>query len=143
MPSITQVPSEKTVIPLAVVGAHLSGLPLNKDLLSRGATLHECTKTSNAYKFYALTAESGPARPGLKRVTHGEKGNSIEVEIWNLPTTEFASFMGTIPSPLAIGKIEVLDGTWVSGFVCEPYGLASATDITEFGGWRNYIAQLK
>ena len=70
------------------------------------------------------------------------QGRAIEVEIWRLPTAQFGSFVAGIPAPLGIGKVELADGRWYSGFICEPYALTSATDITHLGGWRAYIASL-
>jgi allophanate hydrolase len=32
------------------------------------------------------------------------------------------------------------DGERVHGFTCEPVALEGATDITDFGGWRAYLA---
>ncbi len=127
-----------TSIPLAVVGAHLSGQPLNEQLVSRGARLAARTTTSARYRLVAL-AESVPPKPGLARVSEG--GASIEVEVWDVPAETFGSLVAAIPAPLAIGKLELADGTWVSGFVCEPVGLDGAEDITRFGAWRAYLAQ--
>jgi allophanate hydrolase len=125
-------------IPLAVVGAHLSGQPLNDQLVSRGARLAARTATSARYRLVALEA-SVPPKPGLARVPEG--GASIEVEVWDVPTESFGSFVAAVPAPLAIGKLELADGSWVSGFVCEPVGLDGAEDITRFGGWRAFLAQ--
>ncbi|KAH7143670.1 hypothetical protein EDB81DRAFT_652866 [Dactylonectria macrodidyma] len=124
-------------VPVAVVGAHLTGFPLNKDLISRGAELLNTTTTSKNYRLFALNSNSGPKKPGLQRVSD-ENGAEIEVEVWNLPKYALASFMSTIPSPLGIGSLELKDSTWVHGFVCEPLGLVDATDITTYGGWRAY-----
>ncbi|KAF7546692.1 hypothetical protein G7Z17_g8240 [Cylindrodendrum hubeiense] len=129
-------------IPVAVVGAHLTGFPLNKDLVSRGAELLTTTTTSKNYRLFALNSTSGPKKPGLQRVS-GEIGAEIEVEVWNLPKYAMASFMTTIPSPLGIGSLELKDSSWVHGFVCEPLGLVNATDITSYGGWRGYTEHLK
>ncbi|CAI6091073.1 unnamed protein product [Clonostachys chloroleuca] len=126
------------IIPIAVVGAHLTGFPLNKDLTSRNATFSKQTSTSSRYRLFALSSTSGVSKPGLKRISTDQRGKEIEVEIWNLPNSALASFMQTIPSPLSIGKIELQDRSWVHGFVCEPIGLECATDITDFGGWRSY-----
>ena len=63
----------------------------------------------------------------------------IEVEVWSVPAAEFGSFVAGIPAPLGIGKLELEDGRWLSGFLCEPYGLEGATEITVLGGWRKYI----
>jgi allophanate hydrolase len=127
-----------TSIPLAVVGAHLSGQPLNDQLVSRGAHLAARTTTSANYRLVALAA-SLPPKPGLARVTDG--GAAIEVEVWDVPADAFGSFVAAVPAPLAIGKLELADGTWVSGFICEPVGLDGAEDITDFGGWRAYLAR--
>ncbi|KAJ4328313.1 hypothetical protein N0V84_001184 [Fusarium piperis] len=125
-------------IPVAVVGAHLTGFPRNKDLVSRGAKFSKATTTSPCYRFFALNSPSGPKKPGLKRVAAGEEGSQIELEVWDLPKSSLASFMDTIPPPLAIGSVELNDGSWVRGFVCEPVGLEDAVDITSHGGRRAY-----
>jgi urea carboxylase / allophanate hydrolase len=119
---------------LVVVGAHLSGFPLNKDLTQRGASLQKCTTTSPRYKLYELQGTT-PAKPGLER---NHRGRKIEVEIWNIPLSSVGSFLSTIPSPLGLGSVELEDGRWVKGFICEPYGLEGARDVTTYGGWRNY-----
>ncbi|KAM0428926.1 hypothetical protein ACHAPT_006726 [Fusarium lateritium] len=130
-------------IPIAVVGAHLSGFPLNSDLVSRGAKLLKATTTSSCYHLFALNANSDPKKPGLKRVVASEKGSQIEVEVWDLPKSSLASFMDTVPPPLAIGLIELNDGSWIRGFVCEPVGLEDAVDITSYGGWRAFNNHLQ
>ena len=78
-----------------------------------------------------------PAKPGLVRVP--DDGAAIEVEVWDVPIEQFGSFVDGIPAPLAIGKLELADGSWVNGFVCEPVGVERATDITRFGGWRSFL----
>ncbi|KAK7712236.1 hypothetical protein SLS63_012474 [Diaporthe eres] len=128
-------------VSVAVVGAHLRGFPLNKDLTSRGATFAEATKTAPRYRLFSLATAGGAIRkPGLQRVVADRAGRSIEVEVWNVPESQFASFFGTIPSPLGLGSVELLTGSWVFGFICEPFGLDGATDISDYGGWRNYMA---
>ncbi|OLN87278.1 Urea amidolyase [Colletotrichum chlorophyti] len=125
---------------LVVVGAHLTGFPLNKDLTSRGATLETATTTSPNYKFYSLNTGGKVKKPGLRRVPSG--GSAIQVEVWGMPTTQMGSFLKTVPSPLGIGSVELADGSWALGFICEPYGLEDAIDITSFGGWRAFIESL-
>jgi urea carboxylase/allophanate hydrolase len=120
---------------IAVAGAHLSSFPLNKDLTNLGGTLHKRTKTSPRYKLYELQ-NTTPAKPGLVRDQRG--GRSIEIEIWRIPISNVGSFLETISTPLGLGSIEIEDGTWVKGFICEPYGLEGAKDVTAFGGWRSY-----
>ena len=118
---------------VAVCGAHLQGQPLNHQLTSRGARLVQRTTTAPHYRLYALP---DGRRPGLVRVA--EDGAAIEVEVWELPASQFGSFVDGIPAPLGIGRTVLADGTGVAGFICEPVGLQGAVDITEFGGWRAY-----
>ncbi|KAI6372278.1 hypothetical protein MCOR25_003795 [Pyricularia grisea] len=142
----TQIPSVERSIPsetisVAVVGAHLRGFPLNKDLTSRGAVFSIATKTAPRYQLFSLEAAEGAIRkPGLRRVGKDETGHCIEIEVWNLPKAQFASFFTTIPSPLGLGSIELASGSWVCGFICEPAGLDGAEDISHYGGWRHYMA---
>ncbi|MFM8677043.1 MAG: hypothetical protein ACKOCR_06850 [Burkholderiaceae bacterium] len=124
---------------VAVVGAHLSGMPLNGQLTERGARLIRTTTTASTYRLYAL-ANTQPAKPGLIRVN--DSGKPIEIEVWQMPVAEYGSFVAMIPRPLGIGQIETRDGELVQGFLCEPSGLQGAHDISELGGWRGYMASL-
>lgn len=125
---------------VAVVGAHLSGMPLNSQLTDRGASLVQTTHTSTHYRLYALPG-TVPPKPGLKRV--GAQGAAIAVEVWDIPFAQVGSFLALIPSPLGLGKLELADGAWVTGFVCEGYALDTALDVTAHGGWRAYMGSLK
>jgi allophanate hydrolase len=125
-------------IELAVVGAHLSGLPLNRELAGRGARYLRSIKTEPDYRLYALPG-GPPQRPGLLRVAPGE-GGAIETEVWALPPAAFGTFVAGIPAPLGIGTLRLADGTAPKGFLVEAAGVAGATDITRFGGWRSYMA---
>jgi allophanate hydrolase len=127
-------------IRVAVVGAHLSDMPLNYQLSERQAKLVSTTTTSALYRLYHLK-DTVPPKPGLMRMP--ENGASIEVEVWEMPTEHFGSFVSLIPSPLGIGTIVLEDGTSVKSFICEPYAIDGAKDITEYGGWKNYIHSLK
>jgi allophanate hydrolase len=122
---------------IAVVGAHLTGMPLNGHLTERRAKLVCATHTAAAYRLFALPGQT-PPKPGLSRVARGVEGSRIEIEVWEMPITQFGLFVAAIPKPLTIGMLELEDGTWVKGFLCEEYAIAGATDITRFGGWRNY-----
>ena len=121
---------------LAVVGAHLRGMPLNHQLSSRNARFIESTRTEPAYCLYAL-AGATPPKPGLLRIADGA---CIEVELWAVPSAAFGEFVAEIPAPMGIGNVTLADGREVKGFICEPYGLDGARDITEFGGWRAFLA---
>jgi len=123
-------------IPVVVCGAHLDGLPLNWQLRERGASLLEKTYTTKSYRMYALEGDA-VKRPGLVR--NPARGESLEVEIWSVPATEFGSFVANIPAPLGIGKVEVADGRWLPGFICEPWGIEHGLDISQLGGWRAYL----
>ena len=126
---------------IAVVGAHLSGLPLNPQLTERGGKLVRASGTAPLYKFFALPG-SLPPKPGMLRVADGT-GGSIELEVWELSSAAFGEFVGMVPPPLCIGTIDLEDGTKVKGFLVEPYAVAGAKEITRFGGWRAYLQSIQ
>ena len=130
-------PAPARAIQVAVVGAHLSGMALNHQLTQRGARLVRATKTAPRYRLFLL-AHCEPEKPGLLRV---EGGSSIAVEVWEMSISAFGSFACDVPAPLGIGNVELLDGSWVKGFICEPCGFERATDITECGGFAEYLRQ--
>ena len=123
---------------LAVVGAHLSGQPLNFQLAERQARLIETARTAPGYRLYAL-AGTKPAKPGL--VFDGSGPGSIELEIWEMDDAAFGSFVALIPAPLGIGTLKLSDGRTVKGFLCESYALSGATDISEYKGWRSWLGR--
>lgn len=125
-------------VSVAVVGAHLSGLPLNHQLVDCGARLITACRTAPCYRLYALPGTT-PPKPGLVRAGDGG-GVGIDVEVWAVPEHRFGGFVAAIPPPLAMGRVQLDTGEWVSGFVCEPLALSEAKDITAFGGWRRYLA---
>ena len=124
-------------IAVAMVGAHMSGLPLNHEVKRLGGRYLYASETAPSYRFYSL-AGGPPKRPGLVRA---ENGASIDLEVWALPEDRFGAFMKGIPQPLGIGTIDLADGSQVKGFLCEPAGLEGAEDITSCGGWRAYLQQ--
>jgi allophanate hydrolase len=128
-------------IAVAVVGAHLSGLPLNGELTSLGARLLEATRTAPDYKLYALNG-AVPPKPGLLRVETGQ-GAAIELEVWALPLAAFGAFMSGIAAPLSIGTVTLADGRGVKGFLVEAAAVAGARDITALGGWRKFLGEGK
>jgi allophanate hydrolase len=127
------------MIELAVIGAHLSGLALNAELVGQGAVFGRAVATEPLYRLYAL-AGTRPARPGLLRVA--DEGAAIAAEVWHLPDAGFGRFVAVIPPPLSIGTLFLADGTRPKGFLVEPAGLVGAIDITRFGGWRAYLAAI-
>ena len=126
---------------MAVVGAHLSGQPLNWQLTQRNGRLVKTCRTHPDYKFYALK-NTTPAKPGLVRVP-GYEGPGIELEVWALPANTVGSFVDGVPQPLSIGTLRLEDGSLVKGFLVEPSATEDATEITHFGGWRKYLQSLK
>lgn len=121
---------------LAVVGAHLTGMPLNIQLIERNARFVESTFTADCYRLYALP-NTTPPKPGLIRTQ--EKGAEIIVELWDVPVHHLGSFVALIPAPLGIGTLTLKDGREVKGFICEGTAVLGAEDITHLGGWRAYI----
>jgi allophanate hydrolase len=132
--------SKAATVRVAVVGAHLGGEPLNHQLTERGAHLVETTTTASAYRLYVLpqAQPQAPAKPGLVRVN--DAGAAIEVEVWEMPTAAFGSFVAGIPAPLGIGTVELASGQTALGFLCESAALVNAPDISAYGGWRAYCA---
>ncbi|MET0179238.1 MAG: allophanate hydrolase [Novosphingobium sp.] len=125
-------------IELAVVGAHLSGMPLNHELRALDGRLVERARTASAYRLFVLPG-TVPAKPGLLRAA-GSPGPGIELEVWSLEADAFGRFVAAIPPPLGVGKIELADGRRVSGFLCESWAVAGARDITDCGSWRHFVA---
>jgi allophanate hydrolase len=140
----TPLPESNVVAPVgapdlyrvAVVGAHLSGQPLNGQLVERRARLVETSRTAPGYSFYALPG-TVPPKPGL--VFDGAGKGGIEVEVWEMDAAAFGSFVGLIPAPLGIGTLTLADGSAVKGFLCEAHAVRGAEDITSYGGWRAWL----
>ncbi|HYN11782.1 MAG TPA: allophanate hydrolase, partial [Burkholderiales bacterium] len=131
----TQENPSANLIPLAVCGAHMSGLPLNHQLTERGARLARTCRTAPQYRLYALT-DFAPPRPGMLRA---DAGGAIDVEVWDVPAAAFGSFVEGIPAPLGIGTVTLEDGQQVKGFLCESHATRGARDITSLGSWRQFI----
>lgn len=133
-------PRHEPVLPIAVVGAHLSGLPLNGQLVERGAVLLEATTTAPRYRLHALPG-TVPPKPGLVR--DAAAGSAIALEVWAMPQDAVGSFLALIPAPLGLGSVELADGRFVHGFLCEAHAVADAPDVSRFGGWRAYLASIR
>lgn len=136
-----QEPAVRTIagcIEVAVLGAHLSGQPLNWQLTERGSRLLKTCRTAPGYRFYAL--EGAIPKPGLIR-QDGFPGPGIEVEVWAVPEDRFGSFVAAVPAPLGIGNAVLENGDSVNCFICEPFAIENAREITHFGGWRKYLAR--
>ena len=123
-------------IEIFVVGAHLTGMPLNGELKNLGAVFRREARTASDYRLFVLP-NTQPAKPGLARAP-GTSGPGIAGEIWALPADAFGRFVAAIPPPLGIGKVTLAEGACVSGFLCETHAVAGAAEITHLGGWRVY-----
>ncbi len=129
------------LVTIMVVGAHLTGMPLNHELTGPGGKLMKTCRTAGDYRLYVLP-NTTPPKPGLIREP-GFAGKGLEVEVWKVAPAAFGRFVQNIPAPLGIGKVTLDDGSQVSGFLCEPYAIQGAQEVTELGGWRAYIASRK
>jgi allophanate hydrolase len=128
-------------VAIAVVGAHLSSMALNGELRALDGRLLQTTTTAQDYRLYALRG-TAPAKPGLLRVEAG-LGAAIEVEVWALATAAFGAFVANVPPPMSIGTVRLADGSAVKGFLVEPQATVGARDISQYGGWRAFLAEAK
>ncbi|WP_091414857.1 allophanate hydrolase-related protein [Friedmanniella luteola] len=131
-PHVPTAPS----VELLVLGAHLSGQPLNHELLTLGGALVGTVRTAATYRLWALATV--PPKPGLLRVASG--GAAVVGELWALPAAAFGLFVAALPAPMTIGSVALADGRRRPGFLVEPAATADALDITAHGGWRQYLA---
>ncbi len=122
-------------VDLVVVGAHLSGQPLNDELRARGAVLVGTVETATVYRLWAL--DTAPPKPGLLRVSSG--GAAVRGEHWRLPADAFGTLVAALPAPMTIGSVELGDGRRLPGFLVEPAAVEGARDITAYGGWLAYL----
>ena len=133
--------SDDGLVPIVVVGAHLSGMPLNHELTGPGGRLAKTCRTAGDYLLFVLP-NTTPPKPGLIREP-GFIGEGLEVEVWKITPDAFGRFVQNIPAPLGIGKVTLDDGSQVSGFLCEAHAVSGAQEVTALGGWRAYIQSIK
>jgi allophanate hydrolase len=149
LPTISDLPNLRAadaaepddgLVSIVVVGAHLTGMPLNHELTGPGGKLARSCRTAGDYRLFVLP-DTKPPKPGLIREP-GFAGAGLEVEVWHVSAAAFGRFVQNIPAPLGIGKITLDDGSQVSGFLCEAYAIAGAKEVTHLGGWRSYIKSM-
>jgi allophanate hydrolase len=139
-PFVFQTAASSEVL-VAVCGAHMTGLPLNGQLLALKATFASAPRTSSNYRLYDITQPGDKvARPGLVREPGG---SAIALEVWKMTKEAFGAFAASVASPLSFGNVQLEDGSTVKGFLCEPFILPQSKDISSFGGWRDYMASKK
>ncbi|MDC9835962.1 allophanate hydrolase [Rhizobium binxianense] len=138
IPEASRVPqADDGLVPIVVVGAHLTGMPLNHELTRPGGRRIKSCRTAPDYRLFVLP-DTVPPKPGLIREP-GFDGKGLEVEVWKVPAEAFGRFVQNIPAPLGIGKVMLDDGSQISGFLCEAHAIEGAREITELGGWRAYV----
>ena len=119
-------------IALFCIGAHMSGLALNHQVLRHGGRFVNAARTTAEYRLFDLGA-----RPGMLRVADG--GVVILGEIWAIPAATLGPFLAEIPPPLGFTRVRLEDGTTPLGFIAEPAGVAGLLDIPASGGWRAHL----
>jgi hypothetical protein len=122
---------------LAVNGTLMRGLELNDNLQQVGAVFVRETLTAPIYRLWSIDDR----HPAMMRVSEG--GRSIALEIWSLPLAGLAQILQQEPAGLCIGKIKLADDLEVLGVLGEHCLCEGNLEITNFGGWRNYIESLK
>ncbi len=138
-PRAAPPPDDGERIEIVVVGAHLSGMPLNGELTALGARFSRVARTAPGYRLYALAGQT-PPKPGLMR--DETSSGAVEIEVWTLDVAAFGRFVASVPPPLCIGTVRLADGSAPKGFLVEPAALNGADDITVHGGWRAYCLAL-
>ncbi len=119
---------------LAVNGTLMRGLELNPNLLAVNATFVRETTTVPAYRLWTINDR----HPAMIRVLSG--GVAVAVEVWSVPAAGLAKILLQEPPGLSIGKVKLADGAEVLGVLGEPALCEGQKEITQFGGWRAYIA---
>ena len=136
-----RVPESVSMTTLVVVGHHLSGQPRSTDLTDCGGQLVSTTQTAPAYRLLAVGSDKQV--PVLVSVPTG--GGSLEVETWTVPSAALPAILTASSESVCLGRVALADGSTEIGFVADPSVLSSlsgtaALDITDFGGWRSYLA---
>lgn len=131
---------------LAVCGLHLRGQVLNSQLTDLGATFVSECMSAPVYRFFAFTDSNGKTKPGMIRPYTKDGCASIAMEIWDMPQEKFGSFISLVPPPLGIGSVELDNGSYVHGFICESWvmeaalaGDSSCKEITHHGSWTRFM----
>ena len=127
---------------IAVAGLHLTGQPLNHQLITLGGQLVKACRTAEHYKMYLIADEKG-RKPGLLRLPDNKSGQAYEVEVWSLPMENIGKFLSFIPPPLGLGTITLEDGAMVKGFICEHRVVEEGKDISHFSGWKSFLDSVK
>ncbi len=117
----------------AVNGTLMRGCELNGNMDEAGAVFVRQTKTAPVYRCWSIN----DGYVGMVRVHHS--GGGISVELWEVDAAGLVSILEKEPPGLTIGRVLLEDGTEVLGVLAEPYATVGNTEITAFGGWREYL----
>lgn len=129
---VPELPSGPTVV---VVGAHMSGLPLNGSLVRRGGQLLRRSRTAAGYRL--LRIPEGVPRPAL--VAGPGPARGFAVEVWQMPSQGLGELVAEVGPPLRLGQVRLADGTTSVGFLGDPSGLSDDQDLSDFDGWRDAV----
>ena len=121
-------------IRLAVNGTLMRGLELNGNLIEAGARFERETTTGPHYRLWSI----GDRHPAMVRVRRG--GAALAVEVWEVPAAGLAQILLREPPGLCVGKVSLADGAETLGVLGEPALCEGHREITEYGGWRAYLA---
>lgn len=119
---------------LAVNGTLMQGLELSPNMTAAGAEFVREATTEPTYRLWSID----DAHPAMMRV--GEGGRAIALEVWAVPPEGLAAILLKEPPGLSIGKVKLSDGSEVLGVIGETILCEGALEITQFGGWRAYMA---
>lgn len=119
---------------LAVNGTLMRGLKLNGNMIEAGAEFVKEAKTEKHYRCWSI----GDDHPAM--IKTDQNGAEIELEVWAVPSEGLASILLKEPAGLCIGKVKLNDGSEVLGVLGEPWTIVGQKEITQYGGWRKYIA---
>ena len=115
----------------------MRGLELEGNLKQAGALFIKESKTEKSYRLFSINDQY----PAMIKVVSG--GNTVDVELYEISEEGLKEVLSKEPPGLTIKEITLIDGSLVQGVV----GLEEITkgqkEITEYGGWRNYLANRK
>lgn len=131
-----QLSAKADQILLAVNGTLMRGLELNSNLLAVGAEFVAETCTAPVYRLWSIQ----DWHPAMLRVKSG--GQAIALEIWSVPAAGLAQILLQEPPGLCMGKVLLENGQTVLGVLGEPFLCENQREITAWGGWRSYTAEL-
>lgn len=118
----------------AVNGTLMRGLELNANMLRAGAAFVREAETAPVYRLWSI----GDRHPGMVRVSHG--GGAVRLELWEVKPEGLVSIIEAEPAGLSVGRVLLADGATVLGVLAEPVLTENQREITQHGGWREYLS---